>query len=67
MVPALSQEGFDNRTRAVYIFDIARYVYYGDALDTMAIFKVGVLAEDSIFTGRWGTWRKPARRYRASR
>lgn len=43
---SFAQEGFDNRTRALYIFDIARYVDYGESLDTMAIFKVGVLAND---------------------
>ena len=43
----VAQEGFDNRTRALYIFDIARYVDYGEALDTMALFRVGVLAKDS--------------------
>ena len=42
-----AQEGFDNRTRALYIFDIARFVDYGDALDTMALFKVGVLSKDN--------------------
>ena len=44
---AIAQEGFDNRTRALYVFDISRYVDYGSALDTMAIFRVGVLAKDS--------------------
>lgn len=43
----LSQGGFDNRSKAVYIFDIAKYVDYGEDLDTMAIFKVGVLTKDS--------------------
>ena len=42
-----AQEDFDNRTRALYIFDIARYVDYGDALDAMALFKVGVLSKDN--------------------
>jgi len=46
-VGSYSQEGFDNRTRAPYIFDIARFVDYGDALDTMALFKVGVLSKDN--------------------
>lgn len=48
IVPAtlFSQQGFDNRSRAVYIFDIAKFVDYGDALDTMAIFRVGVLTKD---------------------
>ncbi len=44
---AIAQEGFDNRTRALYVFDIARYVDYGEALDTMALFKVGVLSKDN--------------------
>ncbi|MFP4488737.1 MAG: YfiR/HmsC family protein [Bacteroidales bacterium] len=44
---AHAQEGFDNRTRSLYIFDIARYVDYGEALDTMALFRVGVLSKDS--------------------
>ncbi|MFO7755894.1 MAG: YfiR family protein [Bacteroidales bacterium] len=43
---AYAQEGFDNRTRSLYIFDIARYVDYGEALDTMALFRVGVLSKD---------------------
>ncbi|MBN1387156.1 MAG: DUF4154 domain-containing protein [Bacteroidales bacterium] len=42
-----AQEGFDNRTRALYVFDIARFVDYGDALDSMALFKVGVLSKDN--------------------
>ncbi|MCD4770680.1 MAG: YfiR/HmsC family protein [Bacteroidales bacterium] len=44
---AKAQQGFDNRTRALYVFDIARYIDYGEALDSMAIFRVGVLAKDS--------------------
>ena len=44
---SIAQEGFDNRTRALYIFDIARYVDYGEALDTMALFRVGILAKNS--------------------
>lgn len=56
MVPAalFSQQGFDNRSRAVYIFDIAKYVDYGDALDTMAIFKVGVLTKDNDLWQKMG-------------
>jgi len=42
-----AQVGFDNRTRALYIFDIARYIDYGESLDTMALFKIGVLAKES--------------------
>lgn len=56
IVPAAiySQQGFDNRSRAVYIFDIAKYVDYGEALDTMAIFKVGVLAKDNDLWQKMG-------------
>jgi serine phosphatase RsbU (regulator of sigma subunit) len=43
----MAQEGFDNRTRALWLFDIARYVDYGEALDTMALFRMGVLSRDS--------------------
>lgn len=42
-----AQQGFTNQTRALYVFDIARYVDYGGALDSMAIFTVGVLSKDS--------------------
>ena len=37
------QGEFDHATRALYIFDIARYVEYGDALNKSAMFKIGVL------------------------
>ncbi|MFO7853534.1 MAG: YfiR/HmsC family protein [Bacteroidota bacterium] len=46
-IGSYAQGGFDSRTRAVYIFDVARYVDYGDALDTMAFFKVGVLSREN--------------------
>ena len=42
-----AQEGFNNRSRALYILDIGRYVNYGTALDTSNFFKVGVLSMDS--------------------
>jgi len=40
-----SQEGFDNRSRALYILDIGRYVNFGGELDTAAFFRVGVLSK----------------------
>jgi len=43
---AYSQDGFNNRSRALYILDIGRYVDFGGALDTAAFFKVGVLSKD---------------------
>ncbi|HCC72000.1 MAG TPA: hypothetical protein DEQ09_12750 [Bacteroidales bacterium] len=42
-----AQEGFDNRTRALYIFDIAKYIDYGKALDTIALFKIGVVSKNT--------------------
>ena len=36
----------DNRSKATFIFDIGRYVDFGDDLDTMALFKIGVLSKD---------------------
>ncbi len=56
-----AQEGFDNRTRALYIFDIARYVDYGEALDTMALFRVGVLSKDSELYWEMGNLAKTRR------
>ncbi len=58
-----AQEGFDNRTRALYIFDIARYVDYGEALDTMALFRVGVLSKDSELYWEMGSLAKMGRLY----
>ncbi len=58
---AYAQEGFDNRTRALYIFDIARYIDYGEALDTMALFRVGVLSKDSELYWEMGNLAKTRR------
>jgi len=44
-----AQEELDNRSKALYIFDITRYVDFGDALDTLGIFKVGLLSKDQEF------------------
>ncbi|MDX2413588.1 MAG: YfiR/HmsC family protein [Bacteroidales bacterium] len=41
--PVFAQEGFTNQTKALYIFDITKYIDYGDALDSMAVFKIGML------------------------
>lgn len=45
---ASSQARFDNSTRALYIFDIARYVDYGETIKNSEYFKIGVLADDSL-------------------
>ncbi|MCJ7448077.1 MAG: YfiR/HmsC family protein [Bacteroidales bacterium] len=44
---AYSQEGFDNPTRAVYIFDMARYIDYGPGFTDSAVFKIGLLENTS--------------------
>ena len=43
-----SQGTFDNSTRALYIFDIARYVDYGEKFADFEYFKIGVMADDSL-------------------
>ena len=40
------QEGFDNPTRALYIFDLARYIDYGPGFADSADFKIGVMLGD---------------------
>ena len=42
-----SQGGFDNPTRALYVFDlVAKYVNYGPGFNDSASFKIGVLVGD---------------------
>jgi serine phosphatase RsbU (regulator of sigma subunit) len=43
---AYSQGGFDNATRALYIFDLAKYVDYGPGFADSASFKIGLLMGD---------------------
>ena len=43
---ANSQNGFDNPTRALYIFDLAKYVDYGPGFADSSSFKIGVLVGD---------------------
>ncbi len=45
----VSQEVWDNSTRALYILDIAKYVGYDDAIQSHADFKIAVLGKDSQF------------------
>jgi len=44
--PAKGQGGFDNPTRALYIFDLARYIDYGPGFADSANFKIGVMIGD---------------------
>lgn len=41
-----SQQGFNNSTRALYIFDLSRYIDYGPGFADSANFKIGVLLGD---------------------
>jgi serine phosphatase RsbU (regulator of sigma subunit) len=43
---AYCQNGFDNPTRALYIFDMAKYVDYGEGFVDSASFKIGFLVGD---------------------
>ena len=43
---AFSQSGFDNPTRALYIFDLAKYIDYGPGFKDSSSFKFGVLVGD---------------------
>ena len=42
-----SQGGTNNGTRAVFIFDIAKYIDYGQAFADSAVFKIGILDKTS--------------------
>lgn len=43
LIRGYGQDGFDNPTRAVYIFDMARYIDYGPGFADSAVFKIGLL------------------------
>jgi len=43
---SLAQGGFDNPTRALYIFDLSRYIDYGPDFADSSNFKIGVLLGD---------------------
>jgi len=46
-INAFSIEGFDNSTRAVYIFDMAKYIDYGPGFADSAVFRIGILDKTS--------------------
>jgi serine phosphatase RsbU (regulator of sigma subunit) len=41
------QAGFDNPTRALYIFDMAKYINYGPGFKDSSVFRIGVLDNTS--------------------
>ena len=55
---AKGQGGFDNPTRALYIFDLLKYVDYGPEFADSATFKIGVLLGDYDLIGELGNLAK---------
>ncbi len=45
-ISANGQTGFDNSTRALYIFDLAKYIDYGPGFQDSSTFRIGVLVGD---------------------
>jgi serine phosphatase RsbU (regulator of sigma subunit) len=42
-----AQQGFDNPTRALFIFDMAKYVDYGPGFSDSSVFRIGILDNTS--------------------
>jgi serine phosphatase RsbU (regulator of sigma subunit) len=55
---AYSQAAIDNGTRAVFIFDIARYIDYGPGFADSSVFKIGILDRDEFLFFELGNLRK---------
>ncbi len=58
VVSVYSQGNIDNATRAVFIFDIARYIDYGPGFVDSAVFRIGVLDRDEFLFLELGNLRK---------
>jgi serine phosphatase RsbU (regulator of sigma subunit) len=58
MINSFGQGGFDNSTRAVYIFDMAKYINYGPGFADSAVFKIGLLDEKSELLWEMGNLAK---------
>lgn len=41
------QKGFDNPTRALFIFDMAKYIDYGESFKDSSVFRIGIVDEQS--------------------
>lgn len=57
-----SQGGFDNPTRALYIFDLAKYVDYGPGFADSSTFRIGVLLGDYDLINEMGNLAKTRNR-----
>jgi len=61
-ISSYSQVGFDNPTRALYIFDLAKYVDYGPGCADSSNFKIGVLLGDYDLINEMGNLAKTRNR-----
>jgi serine phosphatase RsbU (regulator of sigma subunit) len=52
------QTGLNNGTRAVFIFDIAKYIDYGPGFADSSVFKIGILDKDEFLFFEMGYLRK---------
>jgi serine phosphatase RsbU (regulator of sigma subunit) len=52
------QGGFDNSTRAVYIFDIAKYIDYGKGFADSSVFRIGIVDKTSELFREMGSLAK---------
>jgi serine phosphatase RsbU (regulator of sigma subunit) len=59
---SFGQGGFDNPTRALYIFDLAKYVDYGPGFKDSSNFKIGVLLGDYDLINEMGNLAKTRNR-----
>ena len=59
---AKGQNGFDNPTRALYIFDLAKYIDYGSGFKDSSSFKFGVLVGDYDLINEMGNLAKTRNR-----
>jgi serine phosphatase RsbU (regulator of sigma subunit) len=55
---AFSQGGTNNGTRAVFIFDIAKYIDYGPGFADSSVFRIGILDKDVALFFEMGNMRK---------
>jgi serine phosphatase RsbU (regulator of sigma subunit) len=56
------QTGFDNPTRALYVFDLAKYVDYGPGFSDSSTFRIGVLLGDYDLINEMGNLAKTRNR-----
>src|ERR1035437_6434373 len=55
---SFGQAGLNNGTRAVFIFDIAKYIDYGQGFADSSVFRIGILDKDEFLFFELGNLRK---------